>query len=444
MPFFAIGCSQIQRGPRERGSVVRTNDHPLRQWAVDEMHLRRFAPVPPHCDIYQAVRLLDTDERAAEDRLLSGDKPAFDEWRLAARDATGHHASGIRFLWERHTEASTLTLIFPHDCPDDVRAPYIDWLEGWTGRIVRATRIFVIPDDGAIDAQLNAQNMNSSELVCSDINGDLRIWSDFGLREDGYGRLIVSAGEVSDSERGRIVQRVQELGNYRNMALIGLSTVQHYGPQADTLEQQLSSHAERVAQAQDSEQDDEFLQELIEISSRLEVIRSATGFRLSATAAYAEVAADRLDALDVRPVPNRQSLTEFTERRLVPAARTCSVFTDRLARIAERISRVMHTLDVRVDTRIKAQNLILTKRMERSIQLQFRLQSLIEGLSVIAAAYYLVGLIAFLAKGAAAWPTGSRTDLIVGAVTLPAIALIYAFVRRTRGAVMKDSDLDAE
>ena len=48
------------------------------------------------------------------------------------------------------------------------------------------------------------------------------------------------------------------------------------------------------------------------------------------------------------------------------------MFTGRLARIAERISRVMHTLDVRVDTRIKAQNLILTKRMERSIQLQFR------------------------------------------------------------------------
>ena len=406
------------------------------------MHLRRFASVPPHCDIYQSVRLLDASEREHEDRILIGDKPAFDRWRLAGRDAAGAHSSGIRFLWERHTEASTITLIVPHDCPDSVRVPYISWLERWTGRIVRATRIFVVPDDKEIDALLAEQGMQSEDVVCSDINQQFRIWSDFSLHDDGYGRLIMTAGDVSESERGRVVQRVQELGNYRNMALLGLSIVQQYGPQADRLEEQLSEHAERTSRATETDHDDQLLQELIEISSRLEVVRSATSFRLSATAAYAEIAADRLEALDVQPVANRQSLAEFTERRLVPAARTCSVFTDRLARIAERISRVMHTLDVRIDTRIKAQNLILTERMERSIQLQFRLQSLVEGLSVIAAAYYLVGLIAFIAKGADALPDGWSAEVIVGAVTLPAIAIIYAFVRRTRGTVLKASATD--
>lgn len=423
---------------------MRPDDHPLRQWAVDEMHLRRFAPVSSHCDIYQAVRLIEAPERDQEERMLIGDKPAFDEWRLASRDATGHHKSGIYFLWERHTEASTLTLIFPNDCPDDVRAPYVAWIERWVGSVVRATRVFVIPDEGEINTLAAAKGMDFNDQVCSDVNGGIRIWSDFSLGEDGYGRLIVSAGDVSNSERGRIVQRLQELGNYRNLALLGLSTVQHYGPQADKLEEELSDHASRVARMQDAEQDDSLLQELIEISSRLEVIRSATGFRLSATAAYADVAADRLEALDIHPVPNRQSLREFTERRLVPAARTCSVFTDRLARIAERISRVMHTLDVRVDTRIKAQNLILTKRMERSIQLQFRLQSLVEGLSVIAAAYYLIGLVKFIVYGAAAWPSGPASDIMIGAITIPAMAVIYAFVRRSRGAVLKDEDMDAD
>ena len=423
---------------------MRPDDHPLRQWAVDEMHLRRFAPVPPHCEIFQSVRLIEAQDRDREDRMLIGDKPPFDEWRLASRDATGSHAGGIIFLWERHTEASTLTLIFPHECPADVRAPYVAWMEQWVGSVVRATRVFVIPDQDEVNNISAAKGMDVSDQVCSDVNGGIRIWSDFSLRDDGYGRLIVSAGNVSDAERGRIVQRLQELGNYRNLALLGLSTVQHYGPQADKLEEELSDHAGRVARMQDSAQDDRLLQELIEISSRLEVIRSATGFRLSATAAYADVAADRLQALDVRPVPNRQSLAEFTERRLVPAARTCAVFTDRLARIAERISRVMHTLDVRVDTRIKAQNLILTKRMERSIQLQFRLQSLIEALSVIAAAYYLIGLVKFLVSGAAAWPSGSTTDLVIGAITIPAIAAIYAFVRHSRGNVLKEEDLDTD
>ncbi|MEP6263321.1 MAG: DUF3422 family protein [Erythrobacter sp.] len=83
---------------------------------------------------------------------------------------------------------------------------------------------------------------------------------------------------------------------------MGLALVQEYGPQADALEQQLSEHAQRVAIAKDGEQDDDLLQELIEISSNLEVVRSATSFRLSATAAYAGVAADRPETLTVQTV----------------------------------------------------------------------------------------------------------------------------------------------
>lgn len=427
----------------EEGSV-RPTDHPLRQWAVNEMHLRKFAPVPPHCEIHQAVRLVASDERGEEDAFLIGDKPDFDDWKLRERFAAGYHKSGIRFLWERHSEASTITLILPEGCSEEQCAPYIQWMQAWVGPVIRATRVFVLPDDSTIDGKLDLHGIDRAELVCSDVSGGLRIWSDFGIRNDGFGRLLITAGNVTDDERGRIVQRMQELGNYRNLALLGLPLVQEYGPQADTLELKLSDHATRVALAKDGEQDDELLQELIEISSKLEVIRAATSFRLSATAAYAGVAADRLKTLDVRPISNLQSLSEFTERRLVPAARTCSVFTERLARIADRISRVMHTLDVRVDTRIKEQNLLLTKRMERSIQLQFRLQSLVEGLSVIAAAYYLVGLIGFMVKGSFAWGYGSMSEVIIAAVTLPVIVLIYLFVRHTKGVVLKEDDLDSE
>lgn len=411
-------------------------EHPLRRWAVNEMHLRRFAPVSNHCDIYQAVRLLEPHERAAEDQWLIAETPPFDEWSLAPRHGSGRLNNSIYFLWERHTEASTITLIFGHDVPEAVRTPYILWLEQWPGAVVRATRVFVVPDMTNIDGQLRRLGILPDEMVCCDVNAGVRIWSDFGIHEDGYGRLLVSAGEVGDHERGRIVQRLQELGNYRNLALLGFPTVQEYGPRLDELERKLSEHAKRVAQA---DQDDETsLNELAEISSQLELIRSATGFRLSATTAYAEVAADRLEALDVQSVANYQSLTDFTERRLVPASRTCNVFRQRLSGIAERISGVMHTLDVRIDSRIKGQNLQLMQSMERSTQLQLRLQTLVEGLSVIAAAYYLVGLFAFVAKGAVAYPSGSASDLFVGAITLPVIIGIYLLVRRLRHKVLMD------
>ncbi|QTD57344.1 DUF3422 domain-containing protein [Parasphingorhabdus cellanae] len=419
----------------------------MRQWAVDEMHLRRFAPVVSHCEIYQTVRLIESDERYNEDHRLINDKPTFDKWSLAPRHGSGHTKSGIYFLWERHTEASTVTLILPHNCPDKIRAPYIKWLEQWNGSVVRAVRIFVAPDGSEIKAHLTAQEIDEKEMVCCDVNAGLRIWSDFGIHKDGYGRLFVTAGDVSDDERGRIIQRVQELGNYRNLALLGFPTVQQYGPDVDQLEQQLSDHAKRVANASDDESDEndeDLLQQLANISSQLELIRSATSFRLNATTAYAEVAADRLNALNVQAVANYQSLTDFTERRLVPASRTCSVFRDRLSHIAERISRVMHTLDVGIDTRIKAQNLSLTQSMERSTQLQFRLQTLVEGLSIIAAAYYLVGLIGYVTKGIAAFPSGSKADIFVGAVTLPVILAIYLLVRSLRGKVLKENDANKD
>jgi uncharacterized membrane-anchored protein len=401
------------------------------------MRLRRFAPVAERSEIYQAVRLLNAEERSSEDQWLLGDRPPFDDWSLAPRHGSGHTRSGIYFLWERHTEASTLTLIFPDDAPAEARAPYVAWLEKWPGAVVRATRVFVRPDvDGSIE-QLEQLGISRREMVCCDINAGLRIWSDFGILDDGYGRLLIRAGDVEDGERGRIIQRVQELGNYRNLALLGFPTVQRYGPEVDQLEQRLSEHARRVTLADDD--DETLLNDLATISSELELIRSATSFRLSATAAYAEVAADRLASLNVQPVANHQSLTDFTERRLVPATRTCAVFKQRLNDIAERISGVMHTLDVRIDSRIKTQNLGLMQSMERSTQLQLRLQTLVEGLSVIAAAYYLVGLIGYVAKGVAAYPSGSKSDLFIGAVTLPVILLIYVFVRHLRHRVLNEA-----
>lgn len=412
-------------------------EHPLRRWAVDEMRLRRFAPVSRECEIYQVVRLIDAGERAEEDHWLLTDRPDFDDWSLATRHGSGHTKSGLHFLWERHTEASTLTLILHDGTPAAVRARMIQWLEQWPGAVVRATRILVIRDIADADAQLKALGISSLEMVCCDINAGLRIWSDFGIHEDGYGRLLVSAGDVEDGERGRIIQRLQELGNYRNLALLGFPTVQTYGPQIDSLELRLSEHARLVALA--DEDDDKLLNELSAISSELEVIRSASSFRLSATAAYAEVAADRLASLDVRPLANFQSLTDFTERRLVPASRTCSVFRQRLSHIAERISGVMHALDVRIDSRIKTQNLGLMQSMERSTQLQLRLQTLVESLSIIAAAYYLVGLIAYVTKGVAAVSSGAWYEVVIGAITLPVVLIIYGLVHVLRNRVLKET-----
>jgi uncharacterized membrane-anchored protein len=419
-------------------------EHPLRRWAVDEMRLRRFAPVEKQCDIYQVVRLITAQERNSEDHWLINQKPDFDDWHLAARHGTGHSKSGLYFLWERHTEASTLTLIFPPDMDENSRGIYIKWMEQWPGAVVRATHIYVIPDAKDSSTYIEKIGISHTDMVCCDISAGLRIWSDFSIQPDGYGRLLITAGDVESGERGRIIQRMQELGNYRNLALLGFPTIQEYGPHLDKLEQRLSEHATNVAST--DQDDDVLLNQLAQISSELELIRSATSFRLSATAAYAEVVTDRLESLNIQPVANFQSLKDFTERRLVPASRTCAVFRRRLGDIAERISGVMHTLDVRIDSRIKAQNLQLMQSMERSTLLQLRLQTLVEGISVLAAAYYLIGLIGYVIKGVESFPGKSWSNIIIGAITIPVILFIYFMGQRLRNKVLqeagtKDQDL---
>lgn len=172
------------------------------------MRLRRFARVGRKCEIYQVVRLIDGGERGEEDHWLLTDRPDFDDCSLAARHGSGHTKAGLHFLWESHTEATTLTLILPDDAPDAVRARMTQWLEQWPGAVAGAPRIFVIPEIADADAQLMTLGSSSLEPVCCDISAGLRIWSDFGIHEVGYGRLLVSVGDVVDGERGRIKTQI--------------------------------------------------------------------------------------------------------------------------------------------------------------------------------------------------------------------------------------------
>ena len=75
----------------------------------------------------------------------------------------------------------------------------------------------------------------------------------------------------------------------------------------------------------------------------------------------------------------------------------------------------------------------------RNIGQKNGLQTLVEGLSVIAAAYYLVGLIAYVAKGVAAFPKGPSYEFFVGAITFPVVLIIYAFVHYLRNKVLKET-----
>lgn len=83
------------------------------------------------------------------------------------------------------------------------------------------------------------------------------------------------------------------------------------------------------------------------------------------------------------------------DRRFAPAMRTCQSVADRLNRMAQRVNRAATLLRTRVDIVLEDQSQSLLRSVERSARRQLGLQQTVEGLSVAAISYYVLGLISY-------------------------------------------------
>jgi uncharacterized membrane-anchored protein len=105
---------------------------------------------------------------------------------------------------------------------------------------------------------------------------------------------------------------------------------------------------------------------------------------------------------------------------------------ERQANLSRKLARAANLLRTRVDVELERQNRDLLESMNERTRLQLQLQATVEGLSVAAISYYVVGLFGYLAKGAhdaglpvePSWAT---------AVAVPiAMLLVWWVVRRIR------------
>ena len=90
----------------------------------------------------------------------------------------------------------------------------------------------------------------------------------------------------------------------------------------------------------------------------------------------------------------------FLRRRVAPAMRTCRSVEERQLNLSEKLARAATLLRTWVDVEVEKQNRDLLASMNNRARLQLRLQQTVEGLSVAAVSYYVVGLIGYVAKGA--------------------------------------------
>ena len=112
--------------------------------------------------------------------------------------------------------------------------------------------------------------------------------------------------------------------------------------------------------------------------------------------------------------------------------RTCATIQERQANLSEKLARAANLLRTRVDVELERQNRDLLKSMNARTRLQLRLQTTVEGLSVAAISYYVVGLFGYLVKGLHDQGAPIDTTLATAAFVPVAVLAIWWVVRRIR------------
>ena len=112
--------------------------------------------------------------------------------------------------------------------------------------------------------------------------------------------------------------------------------------------------------------------------------------------------------------------------------RTCETTEERQNTLSRKLARAATLLRTRVDVELERQNRDLLKAMNRRARLQLRLQQTVEGLSVAAVSYYVVGLIGYMAKGGKELGLPYDAGILTAAAVPLVLLVIWWLVRRIR------------
>jgi uncharacterized membrane-anchored protein len=353
-----------------------------------------------------------------------------------------HDFGRFRLKWECHTEFASFTVVNATSSPLAGATPFArmpsselpeDWLLSLQGRLLVATHILL--DNATASAEDLAPQMrqlfDTNAIVGSGASQAAQVWTDFRIHADGFARFVVLDAGLKGMQAGRLVQRLLEIETYRVMALLGLPMAQQAAPVLNDIEAELASVTREMVASQkpgrseeEGMQDEQdLLQQITLLASRLEQLSVDDSYRFSASQAYFGLVMARIHELREQRVEGVPTIEEFMQRRLTPAMNTCTATAHRQEVLAERIANTNSLLRTRVGIRQERQNSQILESMNTRAAQQLRLQQAVEGLSVAAISYYLVGLLGYLLKGAKAAGIPVNTDLATG-VAVPVLAVV--------------------
>ena len=339
--------------------------------------------------------------------------------------------------WERHTEASTWTVLRPGVEPDvanlGVTALDVvprDWLSNMPGEILVAAHAAIVT------ARPLHFPFAPDELVAARIApGAIEVFTDFRAGPDSFTRFVLVDGGVGEALVGRTLQQLFEVETYRLLALLTYPLALQATAALTELESEIDAAAAQVVNENGVESDRTLVNKLAALAGQAERLAGQTNFRVAASRAYYGLVGARITSWNELAIDGRPTLGEFMERRLAPAMRTCVSVAERQQGAIERIARTVQILNTRVEVASEMVNVNLLASMDSRSRVQLRLQETVEGLSIVAVSYYALSLLKVAFDGvavAAPWldPT------VATALSVPVVLyLVWRFLRGVKKSV---------
>lgn len=411
-------------------------NHPLRVPLAAEIHSRPFlhlqAPeVLTHFALY-APQPADgaSNHRAAQHRILQELCLHYGVSEPNPQARYFFHDFGrFRLKWECHTEFATYTFV-ERTASGDFRQAFAqaplrhvpqEWLASLQSKIIVAAHVVLSDSDAASATDLEAlrELFQGNQLVGSAAGNGSEIWTDFLIQPDGFSRFVVRDLHLREFQGGRLVGRLLEIETYRMMALLALPQAEASQPALSAIENELAALTATLVQddgagAGDASDEQNLLHRITGLAARLEKLSVSNSYRFAAAQAYFSLVQARIQELREVRIEGIPTLAEFMGRRLAPAMHTCTSVAQRQEALATRIARSNDLLRTRVGIEQERQNRKILQSLDARAAQQLRLQQAVEGLSVVAISYYLLGLVGYAGKALKAASLPVNPDLLTG------------------------------
>lgn len=405
---------------------------PMRSRALGEIHARPHVLIEAPRVVLQFAFM--TEAGAAVDHAVLSELSRARGVAPPTRDASHHQLRwGTGTLrWERHSEFSTYFWDGP--LPDEPGAPLTDHPFGANfkppGTLISAVRVEIRKKP--LDRAELLSHFDPASLCCCDVKeGQAEVITDFQQNGDGLTPIIVLDKGLSAASCSALVQRLLDIETYRTLAMLGLFVAQSLSPTLRNIEDGLAVIT-REMKARARDQNNSLLDELSDLAAELEAGAAISLYRFGATSAYYEIVLERIKSLGESSVSGYETIGSFLERRLAPAVRTCQSVEARQANLSRKLSRATILLRSWIDLEIEQQNSAVLASMDRRANLQLRLQHTVEGLSVAAVSYYVVGLVGYLFKGLEDWGPHLKASTLTSFSVPIALVAVWTVVRSIR------------